>query len=72
MHIAGAGLARGYLNMPELNAEKFVVNSLATPEDIERGYTRRYKTGDLVRWLSDGNLHYVGRNDSQVKIRGPY
>lgn len=70
LHIAGAGLARGYLNMPELSAEKFVVNSLATPKDIEKGYTRRYKTGDLVRWLSDGNLHYVGRNDSQIKIRG--
>lgn len=70
LHIAGAGLARGYLNMPELTAEKFVVNSLATSKDIEKGYTRRYKTGDLVRWLPDGNLHYVGRNDSQVKIRG--
>ncbi|WP_133130245.1 non-ribosomal peptide synthetase [Legionella yabuuchiae] len=70
LHIAGAGLARGYLNNPELSTEKFAVNSLATPEDIEKGYMRRYKTGDLVRWLPDGNLQYIGRNDSQVKIRG--
>ncbi len=70
LHIAGAGLARGYLNMPELSAEKFVANSLATTKDIEKGYTRRYKTGDLVRWLPDGNLQYISRNDSQVKLRG--
>ncbi|MBA4259966.1 MAG: hypothetical protein C0446_12440 [Chitinophaga sp.] len=70
LHIAGAGLARGYLNMPELNAEKFIANYLETPRDLEKRYTRLYKTGDLVRWLPEGNLQYIGRNDSQIKIRG--
>ncbi|WP_299249897.1 condensation domain-containing protein, partial [uncultured Aquimarina sp.] len=42
----------------------------ATDVDIQKGYTRLYKTGDLVRWLEDGNLEYIGRNDDQVKIRG--
>ncbi|WP_298776742.1 AMP-binding protein, partial [uncultured Shewanella sp.] len=45
-------------------------NPFATASDIEKGYTRLYKTGDLVRWLPDGNLEYLGRNDFQVKIRG--
>ncbi|HDN26617.1 MAG TPA: amino acid adenylation domain-containing protein, partial [Thioploca sp.] len=62
--IAGRGLARGYLNRPELTAEKFL--------EIEVfGKTQRfYKTGDLARWLPDGNLEYLGRLDHQVKIRG--
>ncbi|WP_145956680.1 non-ribosomal peptide synthetase, partial [Xenorhabdus budapestensis] len=70
LYIGGAGLARGYLNRPELTAERFVANPFATDEDKARGYSRLYKTGDLVRWLSDGNLEYLGRNDFQVKIRG--
>ena len=70
LHIAGAGLARGYLNQPELTATKFIPNPFATASDITNGYTRLYKTGDLVRWLPDGNLEYIGRNDFQVKIRG--
>ncbi len=70
LYIGGAGLARGYLNRPELTAGRFVTNPFATDEDKARGYTRLYKTGDLVRWLSDGNLDYLGRNDFQVKIRG--
>jgi non-ribosomal peptide synthase protein (TIGR01720 family) len=70
LYIGGAGLARGYLNRPELTAERFIDNPFATPEDIGLGYTRLYKTGDLVRWLADGNLEYLGRNDFQVKIRG--
>ena len=57
--ISGVGLARGYLNRPELTAEKFV------------GYPlRHYKTGDLTRWLPDGNIEFLGRMDGQVKIRG--
>jgi amino acid adenylation domain-containing protein len=70
LYIGGAGLARGYLNLPELTAERFIDNPFATKEDKEKGYTRLYKTGDLVRWMPDGNLEYIGRNDDQVKIRG--
>ncbi len=70
LYIGGAGLARGYLNRPELTAGRFVANPFATPEDKAKGYTRLYKTGDLVRWRPDGNLDYLGRNDFQVKIRG--
>ncbi len=62
--IAGSGLARGYLNRPELTAEKFIEVELFGK--IER----IYKTGDLARWLPDGNLEYLGRIDSQVKLRG--
>ena len=60
--IAGDGLARGYLNRPELTAEKFVKNPF--------GEGRMYKTGDLARWMPDGNIEYLGRIDEQVKIRG--
>lgn len=70
LYIGGAGLARGYLNRPKLTAERFVDNPFATELDIKKGYTKLYKTGDLVRWLPDGNLEYIGRNDFQVKIRG--
>ncbi|WP_150467988.1 non-ribosomal peptide synthetase, partial [Francisella sp. SYW-9] len=70
LYIGGAGLARGYLNRPELTAERFVSNPFATEGDIAKGYTRLYKTGDLVRWLEDGNIEYIGRDDDQVKIRG--
>jgi amino acid adenylation domain-containing protein len=62
--IAGHGLARGYLNRPELTAEKFIEVKIF-------GKTERiYKTGDLARWLPDGNLEYLGRIDHQVKLRG--
>ncbi|SFB47763.1 non-ribosomal peptide synthetase, partial [Clostridium frigidicarnis] len=61
--ISGDGLARGYLNNQELTAEKFVDNP------FEQG-TKMYKTGDLVRWLTDGNIEFLGRIDNQVKIRG--
>ncbi|MDX7992683.1 non-ribosomal peptide synthetase, partial [Xenorhabdus littoralis] len=70
LYIGGAGLARGYWNQPELTAEHFVTNLFATTEDKVKGYTRLYKTGDLVRWLPNGELEYLGRNDFQVKIRG--
>lgn len=67
--IAGKGLARGYLNQPELTAEKFVFNPfiLATADGTP---TRVYRTGDLARWLPDGNLEYIGRIDEQIKIHG--
>jgi len=63
--IAGAGLARGYLNNEELTAEKFIID----PFSKEAG-ARLYRTGDLGRWLPDGNIEYLGRTDDQVKIRG--
>ncbi|MCG3462320.1 amino acid adenylation domain-containing protein [Xenorhabdus bovienii] len=65
IHIAGAGVARGYLNRPELTAERFLPNPFATIAGA-----RMYKTGDLGRWLPDGNIEYLGRNDFQVKLRG--
>ena len=70
LYVGGAGLARGYLNLPELTKERFINNPFATKDEIEKGYSRLYKTGDLVRWRPDGDLEYIGRNDDQVKIRG--
>ena len=64
--IAGVQMARGYLHRPELTEEKFVINPYATGEEN----ARMYKTGDLVRWLPDGNVEFLGRIDQQVKIRG--
>jgi thioesterase domain-containing protein/acyl carrier protein len=65
LYIGGAGLARGYLNRPDLTREKFILN----PFSQEPG-ARLYKTGDLARYLGDGNIEYIGRLDSQIKIRG--
>jgi amino acid adenylation domain-containing protein len=65
LHIGGEGLARGYLNRPELTAEKFVPHPYS-----EQPGARLYKTGDLVRYLSQGHIEYLGRLDHQVKIRG--
>ncbi|WP_440992928.1 non-ribosomal peptide synthetase family protein [Cysteiniphilum litorale] len=70
LYIGGRGLARGYLNKPELTAEKFIPNRFATETDKTNGYDRLYKTGDLVRWLPNGDLEYIGRYDKQVKVRG--
>ncbi|MGV8172330.1 MAG: amino acid adenylation domain-containing protein, partial [Candidatus Woesearchaeota archaeon] len=71
LYIGGDGLARGYLNRPELTAERFIPNPFAREEDkVEGRNLRLYKTGDIVRWLPDGNIEYIGRNDFQVKIRG--
>jgi amino acid adenylation domain-containing protein len=65
LHISGDGLARGYLNEPELTKKKFILNPFS-----DLSGTRMYKTGDLVRYSLDGNLEFVGRIDHQVKIRG--
>ncbi|MDZ7967791.1 MAG: amino acid adenylation domain-containing protein [Nostoc sp. DedSLP03] len=62
LHIGGVGLARGYLNRPELTQEKFISNPF--------GSGRLYKTGDLARYLPNGDIEYLGRIDNQVKIRG--
>lgn len=64
LHIAGAGITRGYLNQIELTRQKFVAN----PFSDQPGSL--YKTGDLARYLPDGNIEYLGRVDQQVKIRG--
>lgn len=63
--VAGTGVSRGYLNRPELTAEKFVVNPFETAFE-----ERMYRTGDLGRWLPDGTIEYLGRLDDQIKIRG--
>ncbi|MCK5662769.1 MAG: amino acid adenylation domain-containing protein, partial [Thiotrichaceae bacterium] len=65
LHISSVGLARGYLNRPDLTAEKFIGNPFSKDPN-----SRLYKTGDLARYLPDGNIEYVGRIDNQVKIRG--
>lgn len=62
IYIGGDGLARGYLNQPELTAQKFIDNPF--------GEGKLYKTGDLGRYLPDGNIEFIGRIDNQVKIRG--
>lgn len=63
LYIGGAGVARGYLNQPILSSEKFIPNPYASGE-------RLYKTGDLARYLPDGNIEFIGRIDNQVKIHG--
>ncbi|UZE89389.1 amino acid adenylation domain-containing protein [Pseudomonas viciae] len=65
IHIGGIGVARGYLNLPQLSAERFIADPFYGKTDA-----RLYKTGDIGRWLPDGTLQYLGRNDDQVKIRG--
>ncbi len=70
LYVSGVGVARGYLNNPDLTNERFIVNSFVTELDKLKGYSHMYKTGDLVKWTSNGDLVYIGRNDDQIKIRG--
>ncbi|MBS9426318.1 non-ribosomal peptide synthetase, partial [Photorhabdus caribbeanensis] len=65
IYIGGDGVACGYLNRPELTAERFLPDPFSDKPDA-----RLYRTGDLARYLPDGNLEFLGRNDQQVKIRG--
>ncbi|MEO6637804.1 MAG: amino acid adenylation domain-containing protein, partial [Ginsengibacter sp.] len=80
LYIAGEGLARGYLNQPELTKEKFIKNPFEVKtgdlasnpplEGREAAISRAYKTGDKVKWNQEGEIEYLGRIDEQVKIRG--
>ncbi len=65
LYLGGELLARGYLNLPELTAEKFIVDPFSNDPNA-----RLYRTGDLARYLPDGNIEFIGRIDHQVKIRG--
>ncbi|WP_428844670.1 amino acid adenylation domain-containing protein, partial [Pseudomonas syringae] len=65
LYVGGAGVARGYLNRDELNTTRFLDDPFASAPGA-----RMYRSGDLGRWLPDGSLEYLGRNDEQVKIRG--
>ncbi|KAF8947120.1 hypothetical protein BGZ46_005652, partial [Entomortierella lignicola] len=65
LYLGGPGVANGYLNRPELTAERFVADPFSKVQGA-----RMYKTGDMVHHLPDGNIIYLGRNDNQIKIRG--
>jgi amino acid adenylation domain-containing protein len=70
LYIGGVQLARGYLNRAELTTETFISNPYYRADGQGHPSPRLYKTGDLARWLPDGNIEYIGRTDHQVKIRG--
>ncbi|OZY86398.1 hypothetical protein CBP51_05055 [Cellvibrio mixtus] len=70
LYIGGEGVTRGYWQRPELTQERFCPNIFSTQRMSANSQPRLYKTGDLVRWLADGRLEFLGRIDHQVKIRG--
>ncbi|MDZ7969677.1 MAG: AMP-binding protein, partial [Nostoc sp. DedSLP03] len=74
LYIGGVGVARGYLNRPDLTAEKFIPNPFQRDrggkQDQSSNSERLYKTGDLARYLPNGEIEYIGRIDHQVKVRG--
>ena len=70
LHVGGIGLASGYLNRAELTAEKFIELQIGDWGGQSPAPIRLYKTGDLARYLPDGSIEFLGRNDHQVKIRG--
>ena len=70
LYVSGVALGLGYLNEPELTAEKFVSNPFIDSDEVDNSYAKLYRTGDLVRWVASGNLEFIGRNDTQVKLRG--
>ncbi|MCP4710051.1 MAG: AMP-binding protein, partial [Planctomycetes bacterium] len=71
LFIGGAGMSRGYLNYPALTEKKFIPSPFSHMSDDKPGLeTLLYKTGDMARYLSDGNIEFIGRLDDQVKIRG--
>jgi N-(5-amino-5-carboxypentanoyl)-L-cysteinyl-D-valine synthase len=71
LHIGGLGISRGYMNRAELTRQKFLANPFQTDRERERGLNSlMYKTGDLARWLPNGQVEYLGRADFQIKLRG--
>lgn len=71
LYIGGVGLARGYINKQELTKDRFIINLFQSKEEKNNlKNPRLYKTGDKVRWLPGGNLEYIGRCDTQIKLNG--
>ena len=70
MYVGGAGVAQGYLNRPELTAERFITNPFTIDNNDDDAASRLYRTGDLARFLPERDIEYMGRIDHQVKIRG--
>ena len=71
LYIGGIGIAKGYLNKQQINIEKFIFNPFQSAYEKKKGINKKiYKTGNLVRWLENGDLEYVGQDDAQIKFCG--